>query len=218
MTERDFLTDLTGEPWTGLTFLDERPGACADVTRLCAAVGRSFAEDLTLDCAQLACLGAPRNLGRNKDDAGLAQRMAEHTGVPVAGAARILAQTPRFRTPVHFIRLGRHDDPDVLVAYLPPEAAMTLLRRWQLAHGCTLQTRLSSFMSVCSCVARAGTQEQPAFSFGCGDAREHGGLTDGRLVVALPAELVRRLRDYPAPTDRQPATGYVADNHSEVLP
>lgn len=119
--------------------------------------------------------------------------LTKHAGVPVERAARIVAETPRFRDPEYYVRLGRIAAPDVLVAYLPPESAMKLLRRRQLAHGQTLHTTLSSFMSVCSCVAAAGSEGRPAFSFGCGDAREYGGLADGGLIVALPAAVVHRL-------------------------
>jgi uncharacterized protein (DUF169 family) len=208
VTEIQLLEAITGEPWTALRFEEAATLPPGGFVRLCTAVGRSFREELVLDCAELTCVGAPRNLGRDGDDDALVARMAEHAGVPRDRAARIVAETPCFRRPLRFIRIGRLDDADVLLAYLTPAAAMKLLRRWQLAYGRTLQTSLSSFMSVCSCVAAAGSAGVPAFSFGCGDAREHGGLGADRLIVALPADLVRQMQrlgpPFPPPQQPQP--------------
>ena len=195
MTELEYLEDLAGGSWTGLRFETDAPRRSSGLGRLCAAVGRSFYAETVLDCEQLSCVGAPRNLGRDGDDDGLAGRMAEHTGLSPEAAERIISQTPRLAEPAGLIRLGRVTDPDVLVGYVAPESAMKLLRRWQLVHGSVLDMPLSSFMSVCSCVAAAAGEGRPAISFGCKDARTHGGLPDGRLVVALPATLVRTLRD-----------------------
>jgi len=195
MTELQYLEELSGGSWTALRFEAGSGGHGSGLTRLCAAVGRSFYADTVLDCTELSCVGAPRNLGLDGDDAALAGRMAEHTGLPAEAAQRIIARTPRLSEPAAAIRLGRLDDPDVLVGYVAPEAAMQLLRRWQVVNGNVLDMPLSSFMSVCSCVAAAGGEDRPAISFGCKDARTYGGLPDGRLVIALPAALVRSLRD-----------------------
>lgn len=212
MSTLEFLEELTGEAWTGLRFEQREPRPPAtDLQRLCTAVGRSFTRELVLDCAELTCVGAPRNLGRGSGDARLAERMADHAGVPLERAISILADTPCFPEPQRFVRMGRIDDPDVVLAYLTPAAAMKLLRRWQLVHGRSLQTSLSSFMSVCSCVAAAGSARRPAFSFGCGDAREHGGLGADRLVVALPVELACELQCFTPPDDATPPNGAPAE-------
>lgn len=195
MSELQYLEELAGGSWTALRFEASADGGASGLTRLCEAVGRSFYADTVLDCAELSCVGAPRNLGLDGDEEALADRMAEHTGLPPDAARRIISRTPRLGEPAAVIRLGRLDDPDVLVGYIAPESAMKLLRRWQLVHGSVLEMPLSSFMSVCSCVAAAAGEGRAAISFGCKDARTHGGLPDGRLVVALPAALVRTLRD-----------------------
>ena len=71
---------------------------------------------------------------------------------------------------------------------------MRLLRQWQRSHGSPLPLETSGFMSVCGAVAvKAYLSGEVCISFGCPDAREHGGIGRDRLVVGLPMKQVTSL-------------------------
>ncbi len=185
MTERQFLEQLTGERWTGVGFLEACPSNTRPSARLCEAVHSSFTGDLTIVCGRLECPGALRSLGLGRHDEQMAWQISEKTGIPVERARALLSAGPILTRDVRAIQLGAMDQPDVLMAYLRPEAAMKLLRFWQQVTGRRLSTELSTFTAVCASLVAAEQDGQPVFSFGCPDSREHGGIGADRLVAAL---------------------------------
>lgn len=193
MTERHFLEHLTGERWTGVRFLETALPEAKHFARLCEAVRCSFQENLTVACGSLECFGALRTLGLGRHDDQMAWQMSEKTGMPLEHARSLLAATPILTSNVRTVELGATDHPDVFVAYLRPEAAMKLLRRWQQITGRRLSAELSAFTAVCASLVTAHHEGRPVFSFGCPDSRQYGGIGPDRLVAALPREVVSQM-------------------------
>jgi uncharacterized protein (DUF169 family) len=161
--------------------------------RLCEAVRCSFQENLTVACGSLECFGALRTLGLGRHDDEMAWQMSEKTGMSLERAKGLLAATPILTGNVRAVELGATDHPDVFVAYLRPEAAMKLLRRWQQITGRRLSAELSAFTAVCASLVTAHHEGRPVFSFGCPDSRQYGGIGPDRLVAALPREVVSQM-------------------------
>jgi len=193
MTERHFLEHLTQERWTGVRFLETTLPEAKRFPRLCEAVRCSFQEDLAVACGSLECFGALRTLGLGRYDDQMAWQMAEKTGMPLERAKGLLAATPILTGNVRTVELNAAERPDVLVAYLRPEAAMKLLRRWQQMTGRRLSADLSAFTAVCASLVAAYQDGRPVFSFGCPDSRQYGGIGPDRLVAALPREIVSQM-------------------------
>jgi len=168
--------------------------------RLCEAVAASFNCRLVLSSDQLACPGARRSLALDEDDEGLALQMSEKTGMPVRFARQIIAERPRLETAPQALVLGDIEEPDVLVGYLDPLAAMKVLRLWQAHFGTSLHVDLSGFLAVCSCIAAAVRLGRLCLSLGCPDSREYGAILPAKLVAVLPiglaGELAQRSKDH----------------------
>jgi uncharacterized protein (DUF169 family) len=125
----------------------------------------------------------------------MAVQISEKTGMSIAHANRLLAETPRLKGVARTVCLGNINKPDVFVTYLRPEAAMKLLRRWQQMTGKRLATELSAFTAVCTSLVVAYQEGQPAFSFGCPDSREYGGIRPELMIAAIPALTARKLQE-----------------------
>ena len=194
MCEIRFLEEVTGDCWTGVRFLH---GAASDSTgqsmRLCEAVAASFNRRIVLSSDQLACPGARRSLGLDEDDGSLAQQMSEKTGMPVRFARQIIAERPRLEEAPQALVIGNVEEPDALVSYLEPLAAMKVLRLWQGCFGTSLHVELSGFLAICSCIVAAVRLGRLCLSLGCPDSRECGGIPPTKLVAVLPIGLAREL-------------------------
>jgi len=200
MTERQFLEHLTGERWTGLKFIETVPAGTQRFARLCEAVHQSFSRDITITCGTMECPGALRSLGLGRHDEQMASQMSEKTGMPLQRAEDLLAATPILERNARAIAMGATDQPDVLIGYLRPEAAMKLLRGWQQRTGRRLATDLSAFTAVCATLVGAEQDDQPVFSFGCPDSRQYGGIGPDRLVAALSrkatSQMMQEIEDH----------------------
>jgi uncharacterized protein (DUF169 family) len=181
-----------GGLWTGIALHYEAVPTAAPVQhemRLCQAVARSFLQPIVLPAQKIGCPGARRALGLLDDDRVLAQQMSQKAGVPSATLRKALAETPCLTHPVTAISLGpSHDQPDVVVGYVQPKEAMSLLRRWQVTYVNAPFVPLSSFLAICAwVVVRAHKLDEICVSFGCFDSRQFGGIGSDTLVVGMPS-------------------------------
>ena len=194
MNEIRFLEEATGDRWTGVKLLGSAaPDSTSDSMRLCEAVAASFSRRIVLSSDQLACPGARRSITLDEDDEGLALQMSEKAGMPVRFARQIIAERPRLETAPQALVLGNIEEPDVLVGYLKPLAAMKVLRLWQAHFGTSLHVDLSGFIAICSCIAAAVRLGRLCLSLGCPDSREYGAIPPTQLVAVLPIGLAREL-------------------------
>lgn len=180
-----------GGLWTGVALHYEAVPAAAPVQhemRLCEAVARSFLQPIVLPAQKIGCPGARRALGLLDDDRALAQQMSQKAGVPFGTLCKALGETPCLAAPVTAISLGAsHDAPDVVVGYVQPKEAMSLLRRWRVVYGDAPLVPLSSFLAICAwVVVRAHKLDEICVSFGCLDSRQFGGIGSDTMVVGMP--------------------------------
>lgn len=193
-----FLEWMSGGRWCGVKF-----GPSADPTRrpaerpmhFCEAVAESRRGPVTVTAEWMECPGGRRCLGWTDDDEALIRSLARKSGLEIRVAREVIRDTPRLDRTIREVTVGTYDDPDVALSYAQPEATMELLRSWQRIHGRPLGLHASGFMSVCGAVAvKAYLTGEVCISFGCPDAREHGGIGRDRLVIGVPISVAERLR------------------------
>ena len=189
-----YLRNLTGANWTAIKFWQQPQGKLCRQDRLCVAVSCSFKRKLLLNCASLTCPGALYVLGCLRHKNKLAGKIARDSGMPIKNVRQLIAATPRLKASGRYLEMGRRlQNPDLFISNLSPEAAMKLLRQWQMVTGTRLETALSTFMAVCSSVVAVLQNRQLLFSLGCPDSRTYGKIGKNRLLAVLPKEIVVKL-------------------------
>jgi uncharacterized protein (DUF169 family) len=190
MDEFRLLEETFGGWWCGVKFgggVDPEASLAPRPMQFCEAVAESRTGPLVLTAEQIDCPGGSRSLGWNDDDEAMVRTMMEKTGMDAGAALRAIRNTPKLKPAVERVTVGTYSAPDMVIAYAQPETAMRLLREWQRPHGGPLQLETSGFMSVCGTVAVKTHQTGGiCVSFGCPDAREHGGIGRDRLVIGVP--------------------------------
>jgi hypothetical protein len=116
-------------------------------------------------------------------------------GVPFDTLRKALADTPCLTTPITAVSLGpRLDQCDVVVGYVQPKEAMSLLRRWHVRFGHLPVVPISSFLAICAWViVRANKLDDVCVSLGCLDSRQFGGIGSDTLVVGMPSARARQM-------------------------
>ena len=187
-----------GGLWTGVALHHEVLPTGAPVPhemRLCEAVARSFAQPIVLPAHRIGCPGARRAFGLLDDDRALVQQMSQKAGIPFDTLYEALREAPCLATPITAVSLGAgHDAPDVVVGYVQPKEAMSVLCRWQVSVGHTPAVPLSSFLAICAwIVVRAHKLDEICVSFGCLDSRQFGNIGSDTMVVGIPSTRARQL-------------------------
>jgi uncharacterized protein (DUF169 family) len=190
------LEQVTDTRWIGVKFLkylsagrEDVPGG---VLRFCEAICRAGHARIDLSPALIRCEGAKRAFGwiKNKDEA-LALHLSEKAGMTQEQALELVRQVPVLGYSYAGIRVGDCANPDVLVTYARPEAAMRLVRLWETATGHSLRVDVSSIMGVCgNAVVKAYMGQSISISFGCPDSRQYGGIQPEEMVIAVPTGLL----------------------------
>jgi uncharacterized protein (DUF169 family) len=188
------LNDEFGGRWSGVRFhygsAPVGPLARHEM-RLCEAIAKSFDEPLVLPVDLISCPGARRSLGLDDNDEGLARSVSKNTGVALDSVRKAILATPKLRSGLTAITLGRQFYPDIAVAYARPEIAMQVVRRWQGAFGVNLAVDLSTFMAICgNAVVACYKTGRIRLSLGCPSSRGHGILNSDHLVIAIPSRSV----------------------------
>ncbi len=198
------LEQVTGSRWVGVQFLKRLPAdwGCLhrEPVRFCEAVGQTREGHTDLLPEAIRCEGAKRAFGwTGGEEEGLVLHLCEKTGISAARARELVGQVPVLADSYAGIRIGDCADPDVLVTYVRPEAAMRLIRLWETATGHSLHAEISSIMAVCgNAVVKAHVSHAISVSFGCPDSRQYGGIQPEELVVAVSTGLFDR---FPRITD-----------------
>jgi len=191
------LEQVTDTRWIGVKFLkylSAGPERVPGVLRFCEAVCQAGHTRIDLSPEMIRCEGAQRAFGwmKNKDE-GLALHLSEKAGIEEGRALELVRQVPVLGYSYAGIRVGDCTNPDVLVTYARPEAAMRLVRRWETATGHSLHVDVSSIMGVCgNAVVKAYMSQSLSISFGCPDSRQYGGIQPEEMVLAVPTGLLDR--------------------------
>lgn len=190
------LEQVTDTQWIGVKFLKRMASSGHSVhsstLRFCEAVCQASHGRIELSPEMIRCEGAKRAFGwiKNKDEA-LALHLSEKTGMNVDRAQELVRQVPVLGYPYAGIRVGQCANPDVLVTYARPEAAMRLVRLWETATGQSLRIDVSSIMAVCgNAVVKTYMSQSISISFGCPDSRRYGGIQPEEMVIAVPTGLL----------------------------
>lgn len=193
------LEQTTGTQWIGVKFLNHltADGSCVrfSTMRFCEAVCRAGHGGIELSPEMICCDGAKRAFAwaKNKDEA-LALHLSEKAGMSEENARKLIQQVPVLGFPYAGIHVGPSVNPDLLVTYVRPEAAMRLVRFWETTTGHSLHTNISSIMAVCgNAVVKAYMNQSISISFGCPDSRQHGGIHPEEMVIAVPTGLLHRI-------------------------
>ena len=193
------LEQVTGTRWIAIKFFEHLPadwqGVHREPMRFCEAVCQAGRGCIDLSPEMICCEGAKRAFGWAKDrDDSLTLHLSEKTGINRDKARQLVGQVPVLGSSYAGIRVGGGTDPDVLVTYVRPEAAMRLVRLWEIGAGHSLPVDISSIMAVCgNAVVKAHVTGAISISFGCPDSRQYGGVRPEEMVIAVPAGLVNRL-------------------------
>jgi uncharacterized protein (DUF169 family) len=193
--------------WTSIKFLKHIPRNVtlmpADKIRFCEAVSRAAEGEWTLTQETVCCAGAQRCFGWLKGaDRELAWSLAEKLGVNATTAGKAIADVPVLPERFDAVWVGTDTAPDVYVAYVLPETAMRLVRSWQRIYGKSLPIKVSGIMSVCgSAVVSSYVNHTISLTFGCPDSRRSGGIQAEQLVVAMPADLLTKMRELTVDSD-----------------
>ena len=186
-----------GGRWTGITFHKQMP---PDATLLdnpmpfCKAITTSSTGAFTLTKSLLNCPGAQRSFGWHLNgDAALAEKIANQNGLDAESTNSLVKKTTRFvEEEIAAITVGTYDTPDILVSYLQPENAMRFMRQWQNVYQKNLDVSISSIMAVCGSVAvGVYRSSRVCCSFGCPESRSHGSISRDRLILGVPAALLK---------------------------
>lgn len=190
------LEQVTGTRWIGVKFLKYlsagRDGVRPATMRFCEAIHQGGCGRIDLSPETICCEGAKRAFGwmKNKDE-GLALKLSEKTGMNGDRARELVRHVPVLGYRYAGIRVGDCANPDVLVTYVRPEAAMRLVRFWETATGYSLHVHISSIMAVCgNAVVKAYMSQSISISFGCPDSRQYGGIQPEEMVIAIPTGLL----------------------------
>ncbi len=195
------LEQVTSTRWIGVKFLKYLPaapgGAHTEAIRFCEAIWRVGSGRIDLSPKMICCEGAKRAFGwmKNKDNE-VALKLSERIGMNPERVLGLLRQVPALGYPYAGIRVGDCTNPDVLVTYAKPEAAMRLVRLWETIMGHNLRVTISSIMAVCgNAVVKSYMTQSISLSFGCPDSRRYGGIGPDQLVAAMPADLLKKMKD-----------------------
>jgi len=191
--ELTYLETLTNAQWTGISFSHRCCSGHKQSGALCEAIARSFRINFKLLTSDLDCPGALRSLGFKNMEETMAAHISEETGADADCIRKIIACSPQMKEAVCAVELGTSAEPTLCAGYISPEAAMRLLRQWQMAYGTGLSMVLSSFMAVCSAVVAAHQNNALVFSMGCPESRRRGGIAPGQLFAVLPNALVKQI-------------------------
>lgn len=186
--------------WTSVKFLQHMPGDLTlmptEKVRFCEAVSRAAEGEWILTSETVCCVGAQRCFGWLKGaDRDLAWNLADKLQVSATTAGTAIADVPILPEGFEAVWVGTDGAPDVYVAYVLPETAMRIVRSWQRIYGTSLPIKVSGIMSVCgSGVVNSYVNHTISLSFGCPDSRRYGGIGREQLVVAMPADLLTKMR------------------------
>lgn len=196
-----FLEQVTGTQWIGVKFLKyiatNRDKDNSIPMRFCEAVFRARRNQIDLVSETVCCEGAKRSFGWMKSrDQIISLELSEKTGLNINRAFQLLQQTPVLGYPYPGIRVGDRSNPDVLVTYVQPEAVMRLIRLWETVMGKCMRVEISSILAVCgNAVVKSYMNQSVSISFGCPDSRRYGGIEPDQLVVAIPTDLLKKMKD-----------------------
>lgn len=197
MNEVHFLESKFGGRWFGIKFSNTKNGEGRyprQPISFCKAVSESRMGAVVLTKELTDCLGGSRSLGWLKDDAKLANEMAEKEDIDIEITRNIVAHTPKLKQAFKRVIVGTIISPDICISYANPETAMKVVRLWQKMTGIVPSLSPSAFLSVCGTVAASVyTTDTISISFGCPESRKSSHIGRDRLVIGISRKKVGKM-------------------------
>jgi uncharacterized protein (DUF169 family) len=185
------LADRYRGRWIKVKFYEKEP-SFSDVKkvrrmRFCEATNAAVTDPILLKEKSLSCPQARYVFGYNTI---VDQDCYQKRSVKSKILKGLMAEIPVMKPSFAAIGLNTPGEPDLVLAYLPPEEVMHIIRRYNDHTGKSLQVSLSGMMPICGQVAVGAFRDQKIhFSFGCDDSRRYGHLQREHLAVGIPKNL-----------------------------
>ncbi len=183
-----------GSHWIKVKFYQNKPQE-RDVkqlenVRFCQATRLSVIQPLILDKPSINCPGAQHAFGWSDSPEAFLKNCREKNNVSLDTLQSILSGADSFKEPIRYIGLNTGGVPDLVLSYVTPAQAMTIVRAYQEATGKNLDISLCGMMSICGGVAvRTYVSEDVTFSFGCKESRQWADLGQDIMAVGVPRRL-----------------------------
>ena len=191
---------MMGGRWTGVK-LHQKEGPFENPAphpmKICDAIKQSSTGPMTLTKDLVNCPGALRSLGWMADGKEqLSARMVRKNNIQKNIAESIVAGTPHIDNGISAVTIGTYENPDLIISYAQPKAAMQLILKWQQLNGGVVDVSISSLMAICGGVlAGAYLSEKICLSFGCPESRDYGSIGNDRLIIGLPVGMINQFID-----------------------
>ena len=164
--------------------------------RFCEAISQAVLNPVILTKESISCPGAKYAFGWEDKREDILKFWQEKRKISKEVAETILKKVPRLEKSFNYIGLNTDDDPDLLIAYIPPEEVMHLIKIYHSRKGENLDVSLCSMMSVCGGVAvRSYLEEKVSLSFGCDDSRKYSDMRRENLAIGIPRKLFKLFID-----------------------
>ena len=169
--------------------------------KLCEAVHYSFNVPIQVSSDTIACPGARRNLGFDRDDKRLAYTISMNTGIPLKSVKKSIDSIPVMGEGIDHLNVGvttvmeEWVPVDLFVFYLAPRQVTEMMCRLA-RHGIRPHIADNSLLSVCgSVITRSYLERKATISFGCLESRRDGGVEDGEVIVGIPRDMAPYVLD-----------------------
>lgn len=181
--------------WIKVKFYKEKPkdsnAKRLKNVRFCEATREAILDPIILDKESIACPGAQHAFGwKSLYKNGLLEGCCDKRDVQKNTLKSMLSHIPYFKKPFKYIGLNTKGIPDLVMAYIPPQEVMSLIKMYHNKEGSNLDVSLCAMMAVCGGVAvRTYLEEKISLSFGCDDSRKLADMRRENLAVGIPKKL-----------------------------
>ena len=184
--EPDFLREVDSP-------LAERRVERLQGVRFCEATKEAIIRPVILDKESISCPGARYCFGWESNyKSELLDSCQEKRQTQSGIIKSMLSKIPCFKESFNYIGLNTDGEPDLVMAYMPPEEIMRLIKIYHSHKGKDLNISLSSMMSICGGIAvRTYLKGKISFSFGCDDSRRYADMRRENLAVGIPNRLFK---------------------------
>ena len=181
--------------WIKVKFYKEKPkdndAKRLKNVRFCEATREAILHPILLDKESIVCPGAQHAFGwKSLYKNGLLKGCCDKRDVQKNTLKSMLSRIPYFKKPFKYIGLNTEGIPDLVMAYIPPQEVMDLIKMYHNKEGNNLDVSLCTMMAVCGGVAvRTYLDEKISLSFGCDDSRKFADMRRENLAVGIPKKL-----------------------------
>jgi uncharacterized protein (DUF169 family) len=187
--------------WIKVKFYKQKPklnnAKMLTNVRFCEATREAVVQPVLLGRESICCPGAQYAFGWRKDySSELMDVCQEKRQVEQKIIESMLSRMPRLENQFNYIGLNTDGEPDLVMSYIAPQEAMSLIKLYHNYKGRNLDVSLCSMMSICGGIAaRTYLKKDISLSFGCADSRKYGDMRRENLAIGIPKRLFKMFID-----------------------